>query len=352
MTYTAVTKCHPSAGGFALWQKPEREPGPAEVLVEVSAGGICGTDLEIWKWPDWLSGRMAGRLPLTVGHEFAGHVRQLGEGVSGFAVGDQVAVESHISCGHCLTCAGGRPQICENLSYVGIDIDGGLARYSVLPASVLRALPPGFPPDSAAMLEPFALAVRAVLCDGGVTGRSVLVTGLGPLGLMTMAVAGTSGASSVVGVESNPYRLRFAREYIERVGVGTVLDAADADIARTSRTLTGGRGVDVWLDFSGADAALALGVEQLAVGGSARLLGTSFGPVRFDLSVAVMKEISFRTLHGRDDEVWPTAIAMAADRAVDLPALVTHRLPLERYEEAFGLLLDGKACKVLIEISG
>jgi threonine 3-dehydrogenase len=95
-----------------------------------------------------------------------------------------------------------------------------------------------------------------------------------------------------------------------------------------------------------------LGVEQLAVGGAARLLGTSFGPARVDLSVAVMKELRFQTLHGRNDEVWPTAITMAADRTIDLPALVTHRLPLERYDEAFGLLLDGKACKVLIEISG
>lgn len=351
-SFVAVTKCRDEAGGFALARRPEREPGPSEVLVEVHASGLCGTDLEIWRWPSWLSGRMATRLPVTVGHEFAGHVRGLGAGVEGLAEGDFVAVESHISCGRCRTCASGRAHICERLTYVGVDIDGGLARHAVLPADVLRPLPDTVDPDSAAMLEPFGLAVRSVLCDGGVAGRSVLVTGLGPLGLMTMAAADVSGATRVIGLESNPDRLTYALGYTERAGLGTVLDANADRLEARVRRLVDGRGVDVWIDFSGAEAAIAFGIDGLVVGGSARLLGTSSGRVPFDLSPAVMKEIAFHTLHGRDEAAWPAAIALLAERQVDLSGLISHRLPLERYEEAFELLLAGKACKVLMDPVG
>lgn len=347
-----MRKCHDEAGGFALRRQPERPPGPSEVLVEVHAGGLCGTDLEIWRWPTWLSGRMTARLPVTIGHEFAGHVRELGADVEGLSEGDLVAVESHISCGRCRTCTSGRAHICERLTYVGVDIDGGLTRHAVLPAGVLRPLPDTVDPDSAAMLEPFGLAVRSVLCDNGVAGRSVLVTGLGPLGLMTMAVAAVSGATRVIGLESNPDRLAFALGHTERAGTGTVLDA-DADRLETRvRQLAGGSGVDVWIDFSGAEAAIAFGIDQLVMGGSARLLGTSSGRVPFDLAPAVMKEIAFHTLHGRDEAAWPAAIALLAERRVDLAGLISHRLPLERYEEAFELLLTGKACKVLMDPAG
>lgn len=348
----AVAKSRAEPDGFALRRQPDREPGPSEVLVEVHAGGLCGTDLEIWQWPGWLSDRMAPLLPVTIGHEFAGHVRAVGAGVEGLAVGDFVAVESHISCGECRTCTSGRWHICERLTYVGVDIDGGLARHAVLPEIVLRPLPDTVEPDSAAMLEPFGLAVRSVLCDGGVEGRSVLVTGLGPLGLMTMAAAGVSGATEVIGLESNPDRLAWAHGYAEQTGAGTVLDATADGLEARVRGLTDGRGVDVWVDFSGAEAAIAFGINQLVMGGSARLLGTSFDRVPFDLSPAVMKEISFHTVHGRDDASWSAAIDLLAERRVDLSGLVSHRLPLERFAEAFELLLAGKACKVLLSVAG
>jgi threonine 3-dehydrogenase len=352
VSLTGVAKSRPEAGGMDLHRRPAPEPGPSEVLIDVHAGGLCGTDLEIWMWPDWLAGRMSKRLPVIIGHEFAGHVRQVGADVAGFAPGDLVAVESHISCGTCRTCSSGRAHICERLSYVGIDIDGGLAAQAVLPAGVLHTVPPDTPPDAAAMLEPFGLAVRAVLTDGGVDQRSVLVTGLGPLGLMTLAVAAQLGASQVIGVESNAERLRFARGYAERIPGAVILDATGSGLGAELGRRTAGTGIEVWVDYSGADAAIAFGIEQAAVGASARLLGTAFGPVAFDISPAVMKEISFRTLHGRDDEAWSVAIALLAQRRIDLAGLVSHRLPLGRYDEAFRLLFEGRACKVLIDVNG
>lgn len=352
MTFRAVAKRHPAPGGLELHKKELREVGPHEALVEVAAAGICGTDLEIWNWPTWLSSRMSPRLPVVIGHEFCGHVREVGSDVTSVGVGDYVSAESHISCGRCRTCKTGLAHICENLEYVGVDIDGGFAEYAVLPVSVLRPLPASVPVDSAAMLEPFGLAVRAVLADGGVQGRSVLVTGLGPLGLMTMAAARASGAELVVGIESSSYRLDLAREYAEEIGGPKVLSSDAADNERQLRDWTAGRGVDVWLDYSGAEAALSFGLHGLAVGGQARLMGMAHEPPAFDLSTAIMKEIGIRTFHGRDDSnSWPNAIRLLAERKVDLSRLVTHRLSLGEYNEAFDLLLHGQACKVLVEIN-
>jgi threonine 3-dehydrogenase len=326
--------------------------GDQEVLIEVAAAGICGTDLTIWNWPDWLSERMSASLPVIIGHELCGYVREVGSRVTGLEIGQLVAVESHASCGECVTCSAGRGHICERLRYVGLDINGGFAEYAVLPVGVVRPVPHEIGIDSAALLEPFGLAVRSVLADGGVEGKTVLVTGLGPLGLMTFAAADACGAKLVVGMESSPYRLALARDYAEQVGGGVILAADEAKDGDQVRELAGGRGVDVWLDYSGAEAALAVGIRALALGGEARLVGAPQGPVQLDLSTAVLKEINFRLFHGRDfGGTWPAAIRLLAEKRVDLTPLITHRVPLRAYARAFDLLVDRRACKVLIEVN-
>jgi threonine 3-dehydrogenase len=353
MSYNAVIKRDAVSGGLEL-QKRElpRELGPLEVLVEVAAAGICGTDLTLWNWPTWLSNRMESRLPVVIGHEFCGHVRQVGAQVSSVEVGQYVSVESHGSCGRCVNCLIGRENICEQMEYVGFDIDGGFAEYVALPVGVIRPIPSEIKVESAALLEPFALAVRAVLADGGVEGKAVLVSGLGPLGLMTFAAAVACGAQLVVGVESSPYRLQIARNYADQIGGGIVLGSGEADDGARILKLTDGRGADIWFDYSGAEPALSLGLRVLTTGGQARLLSAPFGPVSIDLSTAVMKEIGIRTFHGRDmGTSWPFAIKLLAEKRVDLAPLITHRVPLPDYSRAFDLLFERKACKVLIEVN-
>lgn len=351
MDFKAVTKQAAGVGELALQTRTARALGPLEVMVEVAAAGICGTDLEVWNWPTWLSSRMRSRLPVVVGHEFCGFVRDVGSDVTTISVGDYVSAESHVSCGRCRNCSSGREHICDNLEYVGVDVDGGFAEYVVLPMSVLRLVPREIDAACAALLEPFALAVRAVLSDGGVEGRSVLVTGLGPLGLMTMAVAHASGAETVLGVETEAYRLQFARDYTDRLDGSVVFGSDDGDAEARIRKVTGGRGVDVWLDYSGSGSALSFGLDMLARGGAARLLGTASGSVPFALPIAVMKEINLRTFHGRvGNESWPAAVQLLADDAIDLATLITHRVSLEEYATAFELLFQRRACKVLIEV--
>ncbi|HEX4395666.1 MAG TPA: alcohol dehydrogenase catalytic domain-containing protein [Mycobacterium sp.] len=352
MSFNAVVKRDSTAGGLELGEYDlPSELGPREVLVEVAAAGICGTDLTIFNWPPWLSDRMGSRLPVVIGHEFSGHVRKVGSQVADLELGQLVAVESHSCCGQCRTCLIGRGNVCEQLEYVGLDINGGFAEYVVLPAQVIKPVPNEIGPDSAALLEPFGLAVRSVLADGGVKGKSVLVTGLGPLGLMTCAAANACGAEHVIGIESAEYRLELARNYLGNRASVVVLATEDAQDGRRVRELAGPGGVDVWLDYSGAESALELGVRALAVGGEARLVGAPQGPVRLDLSTALLKEINFRLFHGRDlDSSWPAAISLLAEKRVDLAPLITHRVPLRDYSRAFDLLRNRQACKVLIDV--
>lgn len=318
-----------------------------EVRIKVAAAGICGTDLAIFKWPDWLAERTRDDLPRVLGHEFCGHVCEVGSEVDLNLMGAYVAVESHLSCGQCHLCRDGREHICENLKYVGIDFDGGFADYAVVPATLVHRLPTNISIQSGAALEPFALATRAVL-DEPIRDKTLLVTGLGPLGLMTMLIAAARGAASITGVENNPHRFDMAKRVLKSVANAEVIDSSDAAFAPKVSQRGGKSGFDRWVDWSGAGQALELGVATLQRGGVAHLLGSAEAPVALPLSRALMKEISFRTIHGRNAEAWPVAIELLSSGAVDINQLVTHNLALENYEEAFDLLMAGKGCKVVM----
>jgi threonine 3-dehydrogenase len=346
-TFGAVVKDTPTEGGLSLRQMSPRRLGDDEVLIKVAAAGICGTDLKIWKWPAWVEARMAPHLPLTLGHEFCGYIEDIGSNCDAGLIGAYVAVESHIGCGTCAYCLDGREHICLNLRYVGLDVDGGLAEYSVVPCKTVHRLPAEIPVESAAMMEPFALATRAVISQS-VVDRSVLISGLGPLGLMSMAVASASGAATVIGIERNPDRIEFARHYVQRMHNAVVLDSTSPGLDNSVADLVGGHGVDRWIDYSGAAQAISLGIKVIARGARVNLLGTAGKPVPVSLDEAIMKEVSFDTIHGRDRGCWPVAEELLSSGAVDLLPLVSHRFGLDGYHEAFELLFEGRACKVII----
>ncbi len=345
--YHAVAKTTATAGGVSMPYVEQRALQSNEVRVKVAAAGICGTDLAIHRWPEWLADRMKDHLPRVLGHEFCGYVCDVGPGVDPAWSNAYVAVESHLPCGQCRLCKSDREHICENLEYVGIDFDGGFAEYAAVPAKLLHRLPTTIPIESAAALEPFALATRAVL-DEPIQDKSVLVTGLGPLGLMTMLIAAACGAASITGTERSPYRLQIAGQIMASVSNATIIDSSDPEATSMAMQHAGQSGYDRWIDWSGAGQALELGIATLQRGGIAHLLGSAKGPVDLPLSRALMKEISFRTIHGRDAAVWPIAIELLSSGTVDLQPLVTHRLPFSAYDQAFGLLMEGKGCKVIM----
>src|SRR5947207_10995855 len=174
--------------------------GATDVLVRVRAASICGTDLHIYGWDRWSQGRI--KPPVTLGHEFCGVVERVGDEVQAVKTGDFVSAEMHVNCGHCHQCRVGEAHICQNLKIIGIDQDGAFAELVKIPAANIIKLDAAIPERYAAILDPLGNAVHTVLA-GPIAGRTALVTGCGPIGLMAIGVAKECGSSMGVATERN-----------------------------------------------------------------------------------------------------------------------------------------------------
>lgn len=331
-----------SGAGLELTDVPVPHPGPREILVKVFAGGICGTDLHIYTWDPWARSRV--RPPRIIGHEFCGTVTEVGPDVQGVAVGEFISGESHVSCGRCHACRTGAPHICENLQVIGIDRDGAFADYVVMPAANAWRIEPSVSRDVAAIMDPLGNAVHASL-ETELVARRILVTGCGPIGLMAVAICQMAGAAFVAASDVSDARLALAR----RMGADLVLDARTEDIPTRLREATGGDGVDVLLEMSGSEEALAGGLRALRNGGWVSLLGLPSAAVRVDLANGIIfKGVRVAGIFGR--KVWQTweQGTTLLHRGLDVTPVITHRLPLERFQEAFALLKSGEAGKVIL----
>ncbi len=223
----------------------------------------------------------AGRIvpPITVGHEFCGEVVEIGSDVTTVKVGDYVSAESHITCG-AASCAGpARAHVCQNTQIIGVDRDGCWAEYIAMPEQNIWHNPPDLPLEIASIQENFGNAVHTAFVTD-LTARKVLVTGCGPVGLMTIAVAKAGGASAIYATDIAPYRLRLAK----KMGADLALNVAEGDVVERILAHTGGEGVDVLLEMSGAAQAINQGFQLLKFGGEAALLGLTPAPIPFDLN--------------------------------------------------------------------
>lgn len=343
-TMKAVLKPE-QAPGMALGEVPIPEIGPHDALIKVKATSICGTDLHIYKWDEWARKRI--RPPLVVGHEFCGHVVAVGRDVSEVKEGDFVSAESHIICGRCPQCRTGNGHICQNTRIIGVDRDGCWAEYIAMPAYNLWPNPPDTPPEVASMLENFGNAVHTAFATD-LTAKKVLITGCGPVGLMTVAVARAAGARSIYATDISPYRLRLARQ----MGATHALNVAEVDVVRYILDDTEGEGVDVLLEMSGAQSAIDQGFRALRDGGEAALLGLAPGTIGFDLNNHIIfKGATVYGIVGR--RLWDTWYRMRGllnSGAVDLHPLVTHRFRLEQWEEAIQTMSSGASGKVVMMV--
>ncbi len=327
--------------GLELATVPVPRPGPGEVLVQVWAAGICGTDLHIAAWDAWARSRVVP--PRVIGHEFCGIVVETAGDVEDVAVGDFVSGEGHVACGRCRPCRTGLSHLCERLQVIGIDRDGAFAEYVALPARNAWKVDPAIPRDVAAIMDPLGNAVHAAL-EAPLAARRVAVVGCGPIGLMAIAVCRMAGAAFIAASDISDARLALAR----RMGADLVVDARSEDLAARIRD-AGEGGVDVVLEMSGSEAGLADGLRALRPGGWVSLLGLPEQPVRVDLAGGVIfKGARVVGIFGR--KIWQTwEQASALLRAgLDITPVITHRLPLERFPEAVDLLRAGAAGKVLL----
>jgi len=321
--------------------------GPSDVLVRVKATSICGTDLHIYGWDRWSKGRI--KPPVTLGHEFCGVVERTGEEVSAVKAGDFVSAEMHLNCGHCHQCRLGQAHICQNLRIIGIDLDGAFAEFVKIPATNIWRLDPAIPEHYAAILDPLGNAVHTVLA-GAIAGQTALVTGCGPIGLMSIALAKACGSSTVFATETNEHRRKMAKE----MGADLVLNPVSEDPVGKILEATGGTGVDVLLEMSGNPTAIQQGFKALRAGGRASLLGIPTENVPLDLvQDVIFKGATVQGIYGRRMyETWVQMTALLKAGRVNLEPLFGERMELDNFEAAFAKLHSGMAGKILMYPNG
>jgi len=333
--------------GLALERIQVPSIGPTDVLVRVKATSICGTDLHIYGWDRWSQGRI--KPPVTLGHEFSGVVERAGEEVTAVAAGDFVSAEMHLNCGHCHQCRVGQAHICQNLRIIGIDLDGAFAEFVKIPATNIWKLDQAIPEHYGAVLDPLGNAVHTVLA-GAIAGQTVLVTGCGPIGLMSIAVAKACGSSAVFATETNEHRRKLAKE----MGANFVFDPLKEDPVKKILEATGGTGVDALLEMSGHPAAIQQGFKALRAGGRASLLGIPTENVPLDLvQDVIFKGATVQGIYGRRMyETWVQMTALLKAGRLNLEPLFGERMELENFEAAFSKLQSGLAGKILMYPNG
>jgi len=342
----AAVKEKPAFGSTAVKQVAVPTPRPDEVLIRVDVSSICGTDVHIYDWDAWASARI--KVPLIQGHEFAGHVESVGEGVTHFHRDDYVSAEGHIACGYCRPCRTGNPHVCRNVRIIGIDRPGAFAGYLTAPESNIIANDPDLPPEIATMQDPLGNAVYTVM-NANVSGKTVAIFGLGPIGLMAIAVCRALAARRVIAIgHRNAYRMDLAR----KVGAHLVLRSSPTLVDEVMDA-TSGEGVDEVLEFSGAPEAVQQGIDIVREAGGLHVLGIFPKPFPVDMSKFVTKGLALYGIHGRRMfATWEQMSGLLKSGSLDLRPLLTHTFPLDDYLKAMEVMRSGNCGKVAFRVGG
>ncbi len=332
-----------SAGpGLELRDVPMPAVGINDVLIRVHKTGICGTDLHIESWDPWAARTI--RPPLVVGHEFVGHVVEVGTNVYELEPGDLVSGEGHVVCGVCRHCLAGRRHLCAHTIGLGVGRDGAFAEYVVLPVTNVWQHWPGIDEDVAAIFDPFGNAVHTALAFP-VLGEDVLVSGAGPIGLMAIAVARHAGARHVVASEPNLFR----RELATRMGATLVVDPRERALPDVFDELDMVEGFDVAMEMSGNPTALRAAIAAMAHGGGVAILGIPTEEIALDVNAIVFKMLTLRGIYGREMyETWYKMTVMLQS-GLDITPAITHRFGFRDHEAAFAAARSGDSGKVIMD---
>jgi len=327
----------------------------SEVLVEVEATSICGTDIHIWDWNEWAQHRMK-KIPIIFGHEVAGKVVEIGKNVTGIQVGDRVSAETHIVDNTCYQCRTDRKHVCKNMEILGVDRDGVFAEQFALPEENAWRNDPHIDPGIASIQEPLGNAVQAILPKEHVediAGKNVAVLGAGPIGLMAIAVLKELGAAQVFATAGGLNKVRM--DLAKRMGADMVLSVKEEGnrLVKSIVDATEGNGVDVALEMSGDPHAVRQAFDMLTPGGRVSLLGIFENSVELDLNNAVVfKSATVYGITGRRMfETWFQVRGLLAKPSFleKIEAVITHRIPIRDIEKGMNLIKSKQAGKVVLE---
>ncbi len=342
----ALAKTKP-APGLELIDAPIPTPGDDEILVKVKYASICGSDLHAYNWDPWAQEEIT-EFPRILGHEVAGEIVEVGKNAKGVKVGDFVAFESHIWCGECYQCRLGEFHICQNMKILGFQVDGGFAEYMKINWKNAIKLPPEIPPHWAPVMEPMGNAVDTVYAEDVAT-KDVLITGMGPIGLMAVAIAKASGANMVIATDVKEKRLELAK----KMGADHVINPKETNLYEYVMDITGGKGVDVMLEMSGNEHGFKDGIKTLRAGGRLSMLGLFPEEFKFDFNdYFIMKNLRIYAILGRHIySTWFRTINLLASGQVNLDPIITKITTLDDYQNAFEELKKGEHAKVVFKIS-
>ncbi len=342
-TMKALIKKYPERG---LWlgEVPVPKPGPNDVLIKVKKTSICGTDVHIYNWDEWAKKTIP--VPMVIGHEFVGTVVDYGSNVRSVKVGDLVSGEGHLTCGVCRNCLAGRRHLCKNTSGVGVNRDGAFAEYICIPETNVWHCDPSIPTDILSCFDPFGNAVHTALTFD-VLGEDVLITGAGPIGIMSAAVAKHAGARYIVVTDVNPYRLELAK----KMGATVTVDVQNQSVEEAMRSLGMKEGFDVGFEMSGNESAFNTLVNSMAHGGKIAVLGLQKPGATIDWDRVVFNGLTIKGIYGRQVfETWYKMTVMVQS-GLDISPVITHRFHYTEFEKGFEAMISGNCGKVILEWS-
>ncbi len=323
---------------------PEPECGPDDVLIRIKKTAICGTDVHIYKWDEWSQNTIP--VPMTIGHEYVGHIEKIGENIHHLKIGQRVSGEGHIVCGYCRNCRAGRRHLCPNTKGVGVNRPGAFAELLSLPAKNVVPVPDDIPDDVVSILDPLGNAAHTAL-SFNLVGEDVLITGAGPIGIMAVPLAKAAGARYVVITDVNDTRLELAKRMSPTLAVNTLRTSLKDVMTQLGMT----EGFDVGLEMSGNIPALNGMLEVMSCGGRIAQLGIPAGNAPIDMSKLIFKGLTMKGIYGREMfETWYKMMALI-QAGMDVTPIITHRLPYSEYETGFKALLEGTAGKVILDWS-
>lgn len=332
---------------------PKPEAGDNDVVFKVKAAAICGSDLGLYY--DKVEGKTVD-YPIVIGHEFAGEVTEVGKNVTRWEVGDRVVSDNTgYVCGTCYACGSGEYLFCSQRKGMGNDMDGGFAEYVKIPGQVLQAfpnclyrIPDNVTFEAAAMMDPCCNGYKAVVQEGGLLpGESVVVFGVGALGLFSVIAAKNAGAGRIIIVgmkEDEKVRFPLAK----RLGATDVVIADRENAVERCREIAGEEGVPLLIDCAGAPQILKQAIDIVRNGGKIVKIGYSKNPIDFSLDTMALKGIVLIGHMGYDSTSWKNCLRLLEKGEVDMEALISHRLPLSQWQQGLELVKNKEATKVIL----